>query len=89
MGLPNFFQTPKHRQFNVKPRYYDPEKERIENLKKKYDPSTTEEEKLAEAKIRIHEAFQSSPEKPKGLLTTKKLLIYLAVLVLLLLWILR
>lgn len=88
MALPSFFQQPKHRQFNVKPRYYDPEKERIEELKKRYDPSVSEEEKLEAAKARIRESFQRDPKKAKGTLSTKRLFIYLAVLALLLLWIL-
>ena len=36
--LPNFFPSPKRREFNIGNRYYDPEKERMEQLKKKYDP---------------------------------------------------
>ncbi len=86
--LPNFFPTPKRRQFNINPRYYDPEKERLEQLKKKYEPKTSEEQQLAEAKARISESFQRSP-RPKGLLSTRKLLIFMALLVILLLWILR
>lgn len=82
------FPTPKRRQFNINPRYYDPEKERLENLKKKYDPNTPEEEKLAEAKIRIHESFQRG-QKPKGVLTQRKLLIYFAILIFLIIWLSR
>jgi len=42
------FYTPKPRQFHYKPRFYDPEREDWENLKKKYnldDPATAEEAK--------------------------------------------
>lgn len=86
--LPNMFPTPKHREFNIHPRYYDPEKERLENLKKKYDPNTPEEEKLAEAKIRIHESFQRS-QQPKGILTPRKMLIYFGILLFLIIWLSR
>lgn len=87
--LPNFFPTPKHRQFNINPRYYDPEKERLENLKKKYDTQTPEDEKLAEAKVRIRESFQREQKQPKGLLSTRRLLIYLVILLALLWWVLQ
>lgn len=87
--LPNFFPTPKHRQFDIHPRYYDPEKERLDNLKKKYDTQTPEEEKLAEAKVRIHESFQRSTKPAKGLLSTRRLLIYLVILMAMLWWILK
>lgn len=86
--LPNFFPSPKRREFNIGSRYYDPQKERMEQLKKKYDPQTPEEERLAEAKARISESFQRK-EQPKGLLTTRKLIIFLCVLVVLLVWILN
>ncbi|MBD5397777.1 hypothetical protein HDR62_06595, partial [bacterium] len=79
---------PKRREFNIGSRYYDPQKERMEQLKKKYDPQTPEEERLAEAKARISESFQRK-EQPKGLLTTRKLIIFLCVLVVLLVWILN
>lgn len=87
--LPDFFPKPKHRRFDIHPRYYDPEKERLENLKKKYDTSSPEEEKLAEAKLRIHESFRRDHKQPKGLLSNKRLLIYVLVLFCLLIWILR
>ncbi len=87
--LPNFFPQPKHRQFDIHPRYYDPEKERLDNLKKKYETQTPEDEKLAEAKIRIRESFQREQKRPKGLLSNRKLLIYLVILMALLWWVLK
>ncbi len=87
--LPGFFPKPKHRQFDIHPRYYDPEKERLENLKKKYATETPEEEKLAEAKVRIRESFQRGQTQPKGLLSNKRLLIYAVLLLALLWWVLR
>jgi hypothetical protein len=30
MNIPRFFKTPRHRQFNYMPRYYDPDKEERE-----------------------------------------------------------
>lgn len=87
--MPNFFPTPKHRQFNINPRYYDPEKERLEQLKKKYTAETPQDEQLAEAKARIRESFQRSAKQPKGLLSSRRLLIYLVLLLALLWWVLQ
>lgn len=36
MGLISFFRTPEHRVFHYTPRYYDPDKERLQELYKKY-----------------------------------------------------
>lgn len=86
--LPTLFPKPKHRKFDIGSRYYDPEKERLEQLKKKYDPQTPEDKRLAEAKVRISESFQRG-RQPKGLLSTRKLLIFLAILIILLYWIMK
>ena len=44
-----FFKRPKHKQFNYKPRYWDPEKEEFERRKRELDgdqpPRSTEEVK--------------------------------------------
>ncbi len=87
--LPNFFPTPKHRQFNINPRYYDPEKERLEQLKKKYAAETPQDEQLAEAKVRIRESFQRNTKQTKGLLSSRRLMIYLVLLLALLWWVLQ
>lgn len=87
--LPNMFPSPKHRQFDIHPRYYNPEKERMDNLKKKYATETPEEERLAEAKVRIRESFQRSQKQPKGLLSKRRFLIYLVILAALLWWVLK
>lgn len=87
--LPNFFPTPKHRQFNINPRYYDPEKERLEQLKKKYAAETPQDEQLAEAKVRIRESFQRNSKQTKGLLSSRRLMIYLVLLLALLWWVLQ
>ena len=47
----SFFNTPEHRVFNYQPRYYDPHKERLEELYAKYG-KTPEGKKLAEAEAR-------------------------------------
>lgn len=87
--FPDFLPTPKRRQFNINPRYYDPEKERLEQLKKKYDQDSPEDQKLAEAKARIHGSFQRSNKKPQGLLSNRKLLIFLFIVVVLILLIMK
>jgi hypothetical protein len=35
MGIPRMFKLPKHKSFNYVPRYYDPEKEEMEERRKK------------------------------------------------------
>ncbi len=35
MGIPRMFKLPKHKTFNYVPRYYDPEKEEMEERRKK------------------------------------------------------
>lgn len=52
MGLRlSFFSTPQHRVFNYRPRYYDPHKERLEQLYEKYG-KTPEGKLKAEAEAR-------------------------------------
>ncbi len=48
MGL-FYFHTPKNNKFDYKPRYYDPRKERLEQIKEKYE---NPERKLIEERIR-------------------------------------
>ena len=51
--MPSFFRTPNHRVFDIKPRYYDPIKERHgkEENKEKASQDPTEQ---AKARIRHH-----------------------------------
>jgi hypothetical protein len=50
MKFPSFFRAPSHRVFDMKPRYYDPEKERSEQLEGQGDRIAEQ----AKANIRYH-----------------------------------
>jgi hypothetical protein len=82
MGI--FSQPRKLRQFDVKPRYYSEEKERLDELKRRVGEDVAEEEERAE---RIHTAFERRRErriKPKNkMLTGTRLLIYVFLVILL------
>lgn len=49
-----FFRTPEHRVYNYTPRYYDPRKERLEELYKKYG-RTPEGMERAEAELKAED----------------------------------
>lgn len=72
------FEVPKPRQFHYVPRFYDPEKERWEALKKKYadehpidDPSTNSSEErnddLAYFEKRVHQLDQAKRKQAERL----------------------
>lgn len=50
----SFFRIPEHRKYNYAPRYYDPRKERLEELYKKYG-KTPEGMERAESEFRAEE----------------------------------
>lgn len=52
-----FFRTPEHRVYNYTPRYYDPRKERLEELYKKYG-KTPEGMQRAEEEFKAEERAQ-------------------------------
>lgn len=47
----NLFKQRSHYVFNYKPRYYDERKERLENLKKKYENKESASNELPEIKL--------------------------------------
>jgi hypothetical protein len=57
MALFGLFKRPKHRKFDFIPRYYDPEKEDLENRLKKFDPIEKDNPELI--KHRIRSGFRS------------------------------
>lgn len=57
----SFFPTPEHKVFHYEPKYYDPRKERLEQLYEKYG-RTPEGMKKAEEEI----AAETAAEKPKN-----------------------
>ena len=65
MGLRfSFFNTPEHRVFNYQPRYYDPHKERLEELYAKYG-KTPEGKKIVE-EIAREEGIRSESQYIPG-----------------------
>ena len=55
----NFFKPTPYNVFNYKPRYYDERKERIENLKKKYQnkTATSEDNETINPEIKINKSY--------------------------------
>ena len=52
MALFGIFKRPKHRSFDFIPRYYDKDKEELENRLKKFDPLQKDDPELIKQRIR-------------------------------------
>ena len=80
----SFFQPPKLRQFDIKTRYYDEEKERADELKRRIGEDAAEGEERSE---RIRDAFERRRArriKPKNkILTSTRVFVYIALVILL------
>ncbi|BDC99993.1 hypothetical protein [Persicobacter psychrovividus] len=66
MKLPSLFKIPKHQQFNVKPRYYDPVKEHVEERRRIVEQQMAREargESDAAYASSIREGFQRNRKK--------------------------
>lgn len=76
-----FFKPAKHKQFNYQPRYYNAEKERLDNLKKKYSQDPSQDAELSDIKARMYMEMEALRPKryTKGLLSRKKMWIYFAI----------
>jgi len=61
MALFNFFKTPKPMRFEYKPKYWDPEKEKLEELKARMESSESGD--VEAVKVRIAEAFARGGNK--------------------------
>ncbi len=62
MALFSFFKAPRHQKFNYVPRYYDPQKERLEEiLKNARSEGSSETEQI---KSRISRNFQNRSSSP-------------------------
>ncbi|KQM09398.1 MAG: hypothetical protein AL399_02150 [Candidatus [Bacteroides] periocalifornicus] len=80
MAFIRFVHTPKPRQFNYKPRYYDPKREHLDMLKRSIQPDSFATENLsaeqrkaqlrASTRYRVEQAFQSARGKHR--LSTRK-----------------
>ena len=81
MGMPSFFRTPRHQHFEYKPRYWDPDKEKLDARLKKRNKNLSEKEAR---KIRMNSGFRArySTEKiNKSKAIRKSNLIRLAVFI--------
>lgn len=56
----SFFKTPKPRRYEYKPRFYDPKKEELEQLKAKYGPIEGESYKR---RINFRQAMQEKKDE--------------------------
>lgn len=88
--LPSFFQVRKPRGFTYKPLYYNEREEYLNKLKKE-----AEEENIdlsaAEREVRLREKMElRRPQRQsKSLLSTKQILIFLGILILLIAFLLK
>lgn len=69
------FRTPKPKPFSYKPRYYDEKKERIEELKKKYEGSTSPDGVSPDFKERLRESWKIK-EKKTGNISKGTMMVY-------------
>ncbi len=85
MGFFQFGKRIKHRQFDYHPRFYDPDKEELENRVKKYDRSATEFE-ISKERIRggLRRKYRVNNEYSKSIRnkSNKILLFTIAILLL-------
>ncbi len=78
MAIIRFVHTPKPRQFNYKPRYYDPKREHLDMLRRSFQPESQEnlsaEQRQAQlrasVRYRVGQSFQST--RGKSRLSTRK-----------------
>lgn len=80
----SFFNTPKHRVFTYKPRYYDETKEHIKELKEKYHPKESETGTYIPG-LSIREAYRKGIEgnrKDAGGVKVKGYIVFITLIVL-------
>ena len=59
MGLSSFFNSPKPRPFQYKPRFYDPEREKFREVKEAIDRELAEKELIASGKVPAGSSMKS------------------------------
>lgn len=75
----SFFEHKRPRQFEYKPRFYDPKKEQLEQLKAKYGEQNGE---TYSRKINFREAMQAQKkEKISSSISPSKILLYACIIV--------
>ncbi|RLD62646.1 MAG: hypothetical protein DRI95_12825 [Bacteroidetes bacterium] len=80
----NAFKQRAHYVFNYKPRYYDERKERLENLKKKYETKNIDSEdipKISLSKDNLRSDWQRHKKSVANKNVNRRLAIIIAVLV--------
>ena len=86
MGIPRFFKTPGHKQFNYNPRYWDPEKEELEERIRQIKQEMGMEVPTDPNRSTIRRgSFRTASQKAKvkaGRTSNIRLLVILAVLLL-------
>lgn len=82
--LPSFFKQNQHRRFEYAPRYYNERRERIEEIRRKYD-NTKVKEKFSgqDLKIRLSSEWRNAPGKKASRGTSLRLVVIMAALFLL------
>jgi len=77
--LPSFIKTNKHRRFEYQYRHYDPDKERHEELRKKY---SGEEKDFSESRVRadLRSQWERNKRTQRSALPTTRLIIIIAFL---------
>ncbi len=71
MGLFSFFKAPRHQRFNYQPRYYDPGKDKVQEIISQYQTEGSVEDGVEKAKARISRNFQSSYARKGGQQTSQ------------------
>ena len=71
MGLFSFFKAPRHQRFNYQPRYYDPNKDKVQEIISQYKEDPTSEKGIESAKARISSNFRSSYARKGGRQTSQ------------------
>ena len=91
--FPSIFKTPKAHSFNFKPRYYDEDKEMMEErIKKIQAENKSETEKTARIKSNIHTVFQNRrkvSDRKSQLQSNIRLFIIFMILLFLAWWVLK
>ncbi|MEG1572666.1 MAG: hypothetical protein RR190_03045 [Bacteroidales bacterium] len=92
--LPSFFQVRKPRSFSYKPLYYSEREEHLNELKKEAEAENADTEfdlTSAERELRLRKKMERyrPQKKSEGLLSTKKILIYLGILLLFIVYFLK
>lgn len=87
----SFFKLPKAKPFEYKPLYYDPEKEKIKNIKEKYENEDVEQikERLRADISQKWVIGKNRAKQPRGFINQRNLIIYIIITLLLLYLILK